>query len=305
MLVWAFQNGLRARHFNEFRTQSSTTYLSEVVTQAEWYIKSEVSNVQKKARDAKEHTTNTNNSQRNQYMSPMRDIMSFKQSGKSTESLTPLNTHWEQIWQDVQHIHNIPQTWVPKTDVIRPDRHSWCKIPKVKGHQTEDCYQLKKELKHLIEKVIWINISWETMLEDQENLIIKGNIPQTVWDPRRRRIQLKESMKGLFTTPLSPLYEDSLREGIPVPPARNMLIRFWMLMDHPLTLKQASQKLYMPRLPFLRGMPSTFTHTTMPIYLSLFDATIGRSNESWLIKGAPHTPSSWMHLRGSTWIWRA
>lgn len=51
--------------------------------------------------------------------------------------MTPLNAFLEQIWREVLHIH---------------DPHSWCKFHKVKGHQMEDCYEIKKEIERLIQK---------------------------------------------------------------------------------------------------------------------------------------------------------
>lgn len=40
------------------------------------------------------------------------------------------------------------QLW--KADVIRHEHGWWCKFHKVKGHHTEDYYELKKEIEHLI-----------------------------------------------------------------------------------------------------------------------------------------------------------
>lgn len=91
----------------------------------------------------KEGNVGAYNTRRNQNTSSMRDRVTFKWSGKSNESFTPLNTHWEHIRQEVLHIQNILQLMAPKIKVMEPGPHSWCKYHKIKGHQMEDCYQLK------------------------------------------------------------------------------------------------------------------------------------------------------------------
>lgn len=73
------------------------------------HVLSSICNAAKKARDINEFTPNTYNSRRNQYTSPMRGRMMFKQSGKSTESFTSLNSCREKIWREVLHMHYIPQ----------------------------------------------------------------------------------------------------------------------------------------------------------------------------------------------------
>lgn len=53
MFVGAFQNGLRARHFNKSLAKRSAFSLDKEVTHAKCYIKGEEKNAEKKARDAK------------------------------------------------------------------------------------------------------------------------------------------------------------------------------------------------------------------------------------------------------------
>lgn len=60
MFVGAFQNGLRAGHFNESLAHMPTSSLSEVVMREECYIKGEENNAKNKAKDVKEHISNTN-----------------------------------------------------------------------------------------------------------------------------------------------------------------------------------------------------------------------------------------------------
>lgn len=66
------------------------------------HVLSSICNAAKKARDINEFTPNTYNSQRNHRMM-------IKQSGKSTESFTSLNSCREKIWREVLHMHYIPQ----------------------------------------------------------------------------------------------------------------------------------------------------------------------------------------------------
>lgn len=60
--------------------------LANIVIHTKCYIKGYERNTEKKAQDVKEHTANNyNNSQhlrRNQYISPVRDIETFKQNEK-------------------------------------------------------------------------------------------------------------------------------------------------------------------------------------------------------------------------------
>lgn len=53
MFIGAFQNGVRANHFNESLTHMSANSLAEVVTRVECYIKGSERNAKKKARDVK------------------------------------------------------------------------------------------------------------------------------------------------------------------------------------------------------------------------------------------------------------
>lgn len=78
MFVGAFQNGLRARKFNEYLTQIPTKSLAEVVTRVTCYINSKEINIEKKAQDAKKRTPNADNIRRNQYLSLMRDKTTLK-----------------------------------------------------------------------------------------------------------------------------------------------------------------------------------------------------------------------------------
>lgn len=78
MFVGAFQNRIREEHFNESLAHMPAASLVGVVMQEEFYINGGERNVEKKAQDAKEVITNTDNSRRNQYTSSMRDIIVFK-----------------------------------------------------------------------------------------------------------------------------------------------------------------------------------------------------------------------------------
>lgn len=76
----------------------------------------------------------------------------FKENGNSIESFTPLIARREKIWRVVLHVHNILYPPYPKIDIMGPDPHCWCKFHKVKGHQTDDYYHFKKEIKCFIQK---------------------------------------------------------------------------------------------------------------------------------------------------------
>lgn len=52
-------------------------------------------------------------------MSPMRDITTFKKSGKHVEIFKPLNIRRVKILHEVLHMHNISQPPTPKACVMR------------------------------------------------------------------------------------------------------------------------------------------------------------------------------------------
>lgn len=87
----------------------------------------------------KDHTPNTD-----------RVTTMFKQYVKSTKSFTSVNTHRDQIWQEVFHMHNISQPLSPKIYVMGPKPTRWCKFHKVNGLHMKDCHKIKKEIEHLI-----------------------------------------------------------------------------------------------------------------------------------------------------------
>lgn len=68
------------------------------------------------------------------------------------ENIMPMNTHYEQIWREVLHLHHIPIFLALKEDVMVPELGRWCKFHRVKEHHIEDCYQLKKEIERLIQE---------------------------------------------------------------------------------------------------------------------------------------------------------
>lgn len=129
--------------------------LAEMMTRAECYIKGKESKYEKKARDMKEHTSITNISQqsrKSQYTSPVKNRMMFKRIRIPIEKFIPMNTRQEQIWQELFHVHNIPQLSAPKAYVMGLEPNSWCKFRKFKGNDTNDCYQLKKEIQRMIQE---------------------------------------------------------------------------------------------------------------------------------------------------------
>lgn len=62
MFIGAFQNGLRARHFNKSLAKRSAFSLDKEVTHEKFYIMGEESNVEKKTRDAKKLASNIESS---------------------------------------------------------------------------------------------------------------------------------------------------------------------------------------------------------------------------------------------------
>lgn len=80
------------------------------------------------------------------HTSSVRDMSTFKRNGKAMETFTPLNTFHEHIWRKFLHIHDIHTLPTLKEEVMVHEPGIWSKFHRVKGHHTEDFYQLKKEI---------------------------------------------------------------------------------------------------------------------------------------------------------------
>lgn len=65
------------------------------------------------------------------------DKETFMRGRKTMESFMPLNTHYEKIWREALHLHDIPTPHTLETNVMGPELGRWCKIHRVKGHHTK------------------------------------------------------------------------------------------------------------------------------------------------------------------------
>lgn len=113
---------------------------------------------------------------------------------------------------------------VPKLYVIGPEPSRWCKFHKVKGNYTEDFYQLKKEIKCLIQ-------------EGHLNKYVRGDSAQMPgesnsqgrdafgsYGSKKGKESSKGARKNLCTTPLTPC-KGFIGAGILVPLTRDTLTR--------------------------------------------------------------------------------
>jgi hypothetical protein len=130
----------------------------------ECYIKGEESNAKKKAGDTKKRG-NTNSNRRNYYPPPTRDKGTFnfvKKKNKGTfksqdripygvDNFTPLNTRPEQIYKEIFHSKLISDPLEPRFNCMGLDQNAWCKYHTIKGHTTDDCIHLKREIENLIQ----------------------------------------------------------------------------------------------------------------------------------------------------------
>jgi len=155
LFVGAFQNGLRAGQFNESLAQKPADSMEEIISRAECYIKGEESNAEKHARDAKEKGP-----ERKHYDIPSsRDRGTFKRQPErerqprwyAPEHFTPLTMHPERILKEVYESKIILEVNPPRTHVMGGDKDAWCKYHRVRGHDTDDCFHLKREIEKLIQ----------------------------------------------------------------------------------------------------------------------------------------------------------
>lgn len=105
-------------------------------------MKGEDNNIEKKVCNVKKPVPNAEDShhpKKRNYTLPIKDKKSH-----------PWNTPSEHIWCEIVHLHDIPMLTAPKADVMGSEWGRWCNFHMVKGHHTEDFYQLKKEIETLI-----------------------------------------------------------------------------------------------------------------------------------------------------------
>jgi hypothetical protein len=160
VFVGAFQNGLRAGQFNESLAQKPADSMEEIMARAECYIKGEESNAEKKARDARERAPN--NSERRPYQpTGGRDRAPYRGADKrpfnpyyrkpNLENFTPLNTKPERIMKEVYETKLIPEPPPTQRTTMGEDRDKWCKYHKLRGHDTDSCIHLRREIEKLIQ----------------------------------------------------------------------------------------------------------------------------------------------------------
>lgn len=65
-----------------------------------------------------------------------------------------LNTRHEDILKEVYHLKLLPRLLRPKGvhTVMGKDENAWCTYHRLRGHHTENCHQLKKEIEILIQR---------------------------------------------------------------------------------------------------------------------------------------------------------
>jgi len=129
--------------------------MEEIISRAECYIKGEESNAEKRAPDAKEKGP-----ERKCYdIPPRRDRGTFKRQPErdrqprryTPEHFTPLTMRSEKILKEVYESKIIPEANPPRNHVMGGDKDAWCKYHRVRGHDTDDCMHLKREIKKLIQ----------------------------------------------------------------------------------------------------------------------------------------------------------
>jgi len=131
--------------------------MEEIMAHVVCYIKGEESNAEKRARDVKEKG-NSGSERRNHGVPPNRDWGSFKRQPKRErnprqyipEHFTTLKVRPERILNEVYESKLIPEADPPRTHVMGHNKEAWCKYHIVRGHDTDDCLQLKREIEKLI-----------------------------------------------------------------------------------------------------------------------------------------------------------
>jgi len=91
---------------------------------------------------------------RSYYPPPTRDKGTFKRQERkiyNIDHFMPLNKRPERIYREVYQSRIIPNPPKPRTDHMGTDPEAWCKYHRIRGHTTDNCWQLKKEIEKLIQ----------------------------------------------------------------------------------------------------------------------------------------------------------
>ncbi|GAU41233.1 hypothetical protein TSUD_280320, partial [Trifolium subterraneum] len=162
MFVAAFQNGLKAGHFNESLAQKPAESMQDVMKRAECYIKGEESNAEKRSRDSRERGRNKTPDRYQRGWQP-RDRESWQNRGgrnfrqndrrprQAYKEYSPLNSAKVHILEDIldSDLAKLPNAQ-DQTFALGPNDHEWCHYHRCKGHDTEKCYRLRDLIEELI-----------------------------------------------------------------------------------------------------------------------------------------------------------
>ncbi|GAU31520.1 hypothetical protein TSUD_332960 [Trifolium subterraneum] len=136
MFVAAFQNGLKAGHFNESLAQKPAKSMQEIMKRAECYIKGEESNEEREGWHNRGGRTFRNSERRPR---------------QAYEEYSPLNS------AKVHVLHEILNTGLAKLPTAQeehyglgPNDGEWCHYHRCKGHDTEKCYKFRDLIEGLI-----------------------------------------------------------------------------------------------------------------------------------------------------------
>ena len=124
------------------------------MSRAECYIKGEERNAEKKARDTKERG-GSDGDKRSYYPPPTRDRGTFKRQeirAFNIYNFTPLNTRPERIYREVYNTRLILNPPKPRNERMGSDPDACCKYHRIRGHTTDNCWQLRKEIDRLIQE---------------------------------------------------------------------------------------------------------------------------------------------------------
>jgi hypothetical protein len=221
MFMGAFQIGLRAGQFNESLAQKPADSMEEIIARIECYIKGEESNVEKKARVTKERG-NSGSERKNYYVPPNRDIGTFKKHYEREqdapryipEHLTPLNLRPERIMKEVYESKIIREPYPPRNHIMGQSRDAWCKYHRVKGHDTDDCLHLKREIEKLIQ-------NWK----------LRGYTKERYCEEKKRSEDARETKQGEETRHTLNTISRYFAEGGESSTSRKKYVRQVMLLD--------------------------------------------------------------------------
>ena len=155
ILVAAFTNGLRKGKFLFFLYKNDPKTMSEVLYRATKYMNAEDTLLAKEEKPRKRERLEDawhDQGQKKLRTGDRRDERRPKPPGGRFTSFTPLNAPIDQVLMQIKDEGALTFPGKLKNDPSKRSRNKYCRFHRDHGHDTADCYDLKQQIRPLLEK---------------------------------------------------------------------------------------------------------------------------------------------------------